>query len=248
MNLYRLEVLRMVRTHRWMMVVGVYLLFGLLGPVTARYMGEIIRRFGGGVEVVLADPTPVDGVLQFVSNASQLGLLAVIVVAAGALAVDARPEAAAFLRARVAEPWRLLAPRYTVVTATTVLALVIGTVAMWAVTAVLLGSLPPGAIVIGTVFGAVYVAFAVAMVAAVAGFTRSVIATVFTAVGVAILLPVFGLFPSVNRFLPSRLINAVVEMSAGAPFSDYVPALLVATFVTPALLWLAARRLAAREL
>ncbi|CAN5884404.1 hypothetical protein BH23ACT5_BH23ACT5_13140 [soil metagenome] len=248
MNLYRLEMLRMVRTHRWMMVIGAYLFFGVLGPLTARYMGEIIARFGGGVEIVVPDPTPVDGVLQFLSNASQLGLLAVIVVAAGALAIDARPEAAAFLRTRVPESWRLLAPRYTVVTATTVLALVIGTGVMWAGTAVLIGRLNPVSILTGTLFGAVYLSFAVAMVAAVAGFTRSVVATVFASVGVAILLPVLGLVPAINRWLPSRLVNAVVEMAAGVPSSEYLPALAVAVAVTPAVLWLAASRADAREL
>ena len=51
MNLWRLEWLRLVRTKRWIALVGIYVFFGLLGPLSARYMGEIVERFGGGVQV-----------------------------------------------------------------------------------------------------------------------------------------------------------------------------------------------------
>ena len=44
---------------------------------------------------------PADGIAQFVGNASQIGLLVVVLVAASALAFDARREMAVFLRTRV---------------------------------------------------------------------------------------------------------------------------------------------------
>src|SRR5690606_29226947 len=121
MTLLRLELLRMVRTHRWLVLVGIYVFFGVLGPLTARYLGELIERFGTGDMVIEApEPEPVDGVVQFVGNASQLGLLAVVVVAAAALSLDARPEVSAFLRTRVERAGRLLVPRFVVVGATAV--------------------------------------------------------------------------------------------------------------------------------
>lgn len=39
MNLWRLEWLRLTRTRRLVAIVGVYLFFGLTGPLTARYLG-----------------------------------------------------------------------------------------------------------------------------------------------------------------------------------------------------------------
>jgi len=181
MTLWRLEVLRMVRTHRWAMVVGVYVVFGVLGPITARYLGELVGNFAGDITIVVPDPRPVDGVAQFVSNATQLGLLAVVIVAASALAVDARTEVAAFLRTRVAHGRVLLWPRYVVVTLTAVVALVAGTAVAWVLTATVLGPLPAGTMLIGTVLGALYLAFAVAVVAAAGSVARGVVPTVFAA-------------------------------------------------------------------
>jgi ABC-2 type transport system permease protein len=248
MSLWRLEVLRMVRTYRWIIVVAVYLLFGVLGPVSARYLNEIVGNFAGDITIVMPDPRPVDGILQFVSNTTQLGLLAVVIVAASALAVDARTEVAAFLRTRVEHGAVLLWPRYVVATAIATLALVTGTAVAWALTAVMLGGLPAGAMVAGTAMGALYLAFAVAVVAAAGAIARGILPTVFAALAVLILLPIAGVLPVVEPWLPSHLVTAVVALLEGEPASDYLRAVAVTIVVIPLLLALAARQLQHRDL
>lgn len=248
MTLTRLELLRLLRTHRWMALFGVYVFFGVLGPFTAAYMEELIARFGGGMEIAMPEPTPADGIAQFLSNASQLGVLAVIVVASGALAIDAKPEVAAFLRTRVERPARLLIPRYGVVVAASALALVAGTTVAWALTAALIGGLPAGAMLLGTLLGALYLAFAVAVVAAVATAARSLVATILGAIVVVVSLPALGLLPALAPWMPSTLVNAVVELAAGAPVGDFARAAGVTAMATPVLLWIAAARSATAEL
>ena len=79
MTLWRLEWLRLVRTHRLLALVGIYLFFGLIGPLTARYLSAILGRLGTeGVRVEFPEPTPADGIAQFVVNAYQIGLLVVV--------------------------------------------------------------------------------------------------------------------------------------------------------------------------
>lgn len=249
MTLTRLELLRMVRTHRWLALFGLYLFFGVIGPLTARYLNEIVEHFGTGDIVFRApDPRPVDGVLQFIGNASQLGLLAVVLVAAAALSVDSRPEVAAFLRTRVEAPGRLLMPRFAVMSATAVAALVAGTVVAWALTAALLGSLPAGGMVLGTVLGGLYLCFAVAVVAAVAGILRSVVAIATTSLGALILLPIVGLAPAIEVWLPSQLFASIAGLVDGEPASDYLRSTAVTLGVTPLLVWFAMARYDAREL
>ncbi len=248
MSLWRLELLRMIRTHRWTVLIGVYLFLGVTGPITGRYIGEILENFGGDMVVQMPDPRPLDGIVQFISNATQLGLLAVVIVAASALAIDARVEVAAFLRTRVDHPRRLLWPRYAIVTATTVLALILGTAAAWGLTAVLLGALPTGAMLLGTAYGILYLAFAVAVVALVGALARGMLPTVFAALGILIVLPIIGVLPPVEPWLPSHLVSAVIDMVDGAPASDYLRAAGVTLMLIPALLVVAGERLRAREL
>jgi ABC-2 type transport system permease protein len=247
-TLWRLEVLRLTRTNRWMILVGIFAFFGALGPVTARYMGEIMGRFGGDIEVTLPDPTPLDGLVQYLSNAAQIGLLAVVVVAAAALAVDARPEAAAFFRTRVPDARTILVPRYVVTTAASVLSFVLGMALAWAGTVWLIGSLPAGDVLIGTLLGALYLAFAVALVAAMASVTRTVVTTVFASLAVLLALPILGLVGAVKPWLPSELVGAPTAVVAGTPPGEFTRAVVVTVVVTVALLAMASARQSVREL
>jgi ABC-2 type transport system permease protein len=53
----KLEWLRMTRTPRAIVLGGVYLFFGLLGPVTAKYLQDIVNRVQSGVQVIITHPT-----------------------------------------------------------------------------------------------------------------------------------------------------------------------------------------------
>jgi ABC-2 type transport system permease protein len=248
MTLWRLELARLWRTHRWLIVFGVYAFFGAVGPLTARYMDEIVARFGGGVEMTSPVPTPGAAFGQFVGNASQLGLLAVVVVAAGALALDARPEIAAFLRTKVAQPTRLLLPRYVVSTVAAGGALVLGTAVAWALTTALIGAPPLGPVAVGTLYGMLFLAFAVAVVAVVAGYARSQATAVFGALIVLLMFPIIGIADAIKVWLPSELVAAVAAMADGVPAGEFVRSAVVTAILTAGLLVLAVRRFAAREL
>lgn len=60
-----------------------------------------------------------------------------------------------------------------------------------------------GAMLVGTLYGALYLAFAVAVVAVVAGFVRSQVATVFGSLAVLLLLPLVALIEPLRPWLPS---------------------------------------------
>jgi ABC-2 type transport system permease protein len=249
MTLWRLERARVWRTHRWLIVVGVYAFFGALGPLTARYMAVILERFGGGMEIAGAPPpSPASAIGQFLGNAGQLGLLAVVVVAAAALAVDARPELAAFLRTKVTSSGRLLLPRYLTSVGIAAVALALGTVVAGALTTTLIGAPPVFPLVVGTLYGALFLAFAVAVVAALAGFTRSPVTTVFAALAVLLVFPVVGVVDTIGAWLPSELLGAAAAMVDGAPAGDFARSAVVTVMAIAALLVVAVRRFGAREL
>lgn len=248
MTLWRLEMLRLVRTHRWTIIVGVYAAFAVIGAVSARYMGEIMTNFAADIVVEVPDPRPVDGVGQFLGNVTQIGLLAVVIVAAGSLTIDARTEVAAFLRGRVERARTLLWPRYVAVSALAVFSLVLGTAITWTLTGTLIGGLPAAEMIVGTLYGSVYLLFATAVVAAVAGLVRGTTATVFLSLLALLLLPVVGLFPPVQPWLPSHLVGAVASMVEGTPASEYIRATAVTVGAIPALLAIAASGLERREL
>lgn len=248
MNLWKLEWIRLVRTKRVIGIVGVYVFFGLLGPLTARYMEQIVENFGGGVEIVVPEPMAADGITSYVANAAQIGLLVSVGIAAAALTFDAKPQMGIFLRTRVANVRQIIVPRYVVVTAAIVVSFILGSIAALYESVVLLGSLPIDGWLIGTLLGCLYLIFAIAVVAAVAGKSQSILFTVMISVGIMLALPIIGAAPAVAEWLPSHLVGAADGLVRDGSFSDYLPATAVTLGLTMAALWLAVHWAEQREL
>jgi ABC-2 type transport system permease protein len=247
MTRWRLEWLRLIRTHRIWILVGLYAFFGVTGPLTAAYLPEIMARFGGDLQVVVPDPTPAAGMVQFSTNAGQLGLLAVLVVAAGAVTFDTRPPWSSFLRTRVPRMLDLVLPPLVVMWLAAAASMALGTTIAAATTTALIGAPDPAAVVVGMAYGALYLGVAVAVVAVAASVARTAIATVLLAVVVLLVLPVFQLIPTVGSWIPSRLLGAGDAMLMGVPAGDFAVATVVAVVAIPALVALAAGRLGRRE-
>ena len=248
MNLWRLEWLRMVRTKRWLAIFVVFVFFGIIGPLSARYVGEIVEQFGGGIEVTFPEPTPADGIMQYSGNVAQLGLLVLIMIAAGAQTIESRYEMAVFLRTRVRSPSRLLLPRYTVVAGAGVGAFIAGTLLAWYETAILIGAPEVAAMLLGMAFFSIYLLFAIALVAFAGSALKNVLPTVIVTLVVLLLMPIFGLLPNVGDWLPSHLVGSLDGLVRGATPGDFAASAIVASAATLALLYGTMRMLERREL
>ena len=252
MSLWRLEWLRLVRTRRWIALVGVYVFFGLLGPVTARYLSEILSFAGGelqGATIEFPPPVPADGMAQYVSNVMQIGTLVTVVVAAGSVAFDALPEMGIFLRTRVPQVLRILIPRMVVTAVAVVVAFVLGSLAAWYETWALIGTLDARAVVAGVAYGSLFLVFVVALVAAVAGRAGSVLGTVMVSILILLVMPVIGIADALGRWLPSHLAGALGALPSGAARpADYLGAASVTMAAIAGLTWLAVALARRREL
>ena len=224
MSLWRLEWLRLIRTRRLAALVGVYAFFGLLGPLTARYLGDIISRFGGNITVIVPDPVPADGIATFAGDAQQIGLLVAVVVAAGrspwmrcprcrsSCVPGPGPRAACCGRALVVS---MLAAAG---------AFLVGLAAAWYETAVLLGGVPVGPLLAGAGFGLLYLGFAVTVVAAVAARSGSVVVSAAISILFLLVLAIPEIVPAVGVWLPSHLVGALDDLVRGGGIAAYLRA------------------------
>jgi ABC-2 type transport system permease protein len=247
----RLEWLRLWRTGRLLVLVLVFTFFGLLGPLTAAYLPEIIglASQSDGITVQVPDPVPADGIVQYLGNITQIGLIAVAAIAALALAVDARPGLAAFYRTRQPHPLSWILPRWAATSLAAVVAWTIGLVSAVYETVLLIGPLPVGELVAGWAFWVAYLVFAVAVVALAAGLARSTVAVTVVAVVIIIGIAIIGVIPQIGDWLPSHLVGAPAALaSGGAEPGDYVRATVVSLAATVACLAGAVALVRRREL
>jgi ABC-2 type transport system permease protein len=248
-SLWKLEWQRLIRTKRWITLLAVFVLFGFVGPLVAKYLAQILTsKVGGGMKIITAPPTPADGLASFARNAQQVGLIVVAAVAAGALAFDARSGLATFYRTRVRSLGQLLLPRYVMNFVAAVVAYSLGTLAAWYETSVLIGGLSAAAIFNGLLLQVVFIAFAVAVVGLCASLVRNTVTVVAISAAVFLLIPVLQLFTSVSKWLPSALLQSQSDIARGATLGSYGGAVIVTLLLTACLLAVSSFAFSRREL
>jgi ABC-2 type transport system permease protein len=249
MNLWRLEWLRLVRTPRAFSLAVVFLAIGLVEPVATRYESTLIGSASHGAVIRLPKPTPTDALSSYVSEATLVGLIVLVVAAASALGFDSSQGLAAFFRTRVRNMWQLVAPRYAAYAAAGAVAYLLGTLAAWYQTRLLIGSLPAAGLFAGVLCGAVYLALAVAVAALATSLARNTVASVGITLAILLALPLLADIRAISDWVPSALVGAPADLVAGTyQLPHYLPALGVAAVAAAGALALAVRLLQTREI
>jgi ABC-2 type transport system permease protein len=80
------EIREGLRTYRYMILIAVFFLFGMMSPLLAKLMPNI---FAGiemqGVQIIMPEPTVLDAYSQFFKNLTQMGILVLLLVFGGML-------------------------------------------------------------------------------------------------------------------------------------------------------------------
>lgn len=83
------EFTEFTRTYKLLILGLVFLLFGVMSPLTAKFTPELISQFmPEGIEITLSDPTAMESWAQFYKNVSQLGLFVVVILFSGMMASE----------------------------------------------------------------------------------------------------------------------------------------------------------------
>lgn len=80
------ELLEQLRTFKWLILLSVCFLFGMMSPLTAKLLPDLLKGMKiEGMEIVIPEPTIMDAYGQFFKNFTQMGILAVLLVFGGSL-------------------------------------------------------------------------------------------------------------------------------------------------------------------
>lgn len=245
MSMWRLELLRLVRTQRWLILFAVFGSVGVMGPATARFLPDLMESLGEEAVASIPPMTAADGISQFLGNALQFGILAVAFVGAAALAFDSKTEIAVFFRTRAAVS-DIFVPRFVISATASVLAFGFGMTIAYVGTGILLEWLDVGAVIIGAILFMLYLVFAVAVIGVVAAFLRSVPGVALLSVGILIGLGLLSIVGVLAPWLPGALVGATDSLIRGGEF-DYGRSIIVTVILIVAMVKFAIMRLETRE-
>jgi ABC-2 type transport system permease protein len=243
--LLRKELREQLRTLRLPVVIIVFALMGLISPLTARYIREIIEAFGGSqLQGIVPDPSVGDAVVQLSKNVGQFGVLIAVLISMGSVATEKERGTAAFLLTKPIGRGAFLGAKAAAIGALLAVATLVAAGVAWFYTAVLFETLDVLAYgVAAALLWLSLVAFA-ALTFLASVTTRS--ALVAGGIGIAALLVagVLGALPTIGDYMPTSLWGLAERVALGQPADVIGPVVASVLIVAAALLlaWASFRR------
>jgi ABC-2 type transport system permease protein len=214
--LVRKELREAWRSRRLPAVAIMFVAIGILSPLTARYLPEILKAaLGDQLTVPIPAPTPSDAVLQLQKNLGQLGAFAAIVLAMGAVSNEKERGTAAFVLTKPVDRGAFLGAKLATIGVVLALATLAAVVVGWVYTAILF---EPGP-VDGWAALAVLIWLQLSSWAAISFLGSTVLGSSAAAatIGVCALIGVslISAIPGVGRFLPPGLDGPALALATG---------------------------------
>lgn len=82
------EIKEQLRTYKTLIVVMVLLLLGIMSPVFAKMMPDLISSMDIGFEISMPPPVYTDAFAQFFKNMTQIGIIVIILVFSGIVSLE----------------------------------------------------------------------------------------------------------------------------------------------------------------
>lgn len=209
--LLRKELKEQFKTSKVIVVVAVFLFFGLGTPLLTKYTPMLLESMGstgtGGITIEMPDPTSSDSLLEYSSTMAQFGVLMAILVAMGAIAKEAETGTAAMVLSKPVGRLAFILAKLKAEAFTFLLAFLLGGLACWGYTLVLFGD----AGILGFLYQNLLLFLFFILCLTVTLFFSSLMKNQLAAGGLALAsvigISAFSALPKVGRYLPGGLLN-----------------------------------------
>lgn len=227
------------RTLRLPVVAGLFVVIGMISPLTARYLPEIMElAIGDQLTVPIPTPTAMMALEQLQKNVGQIGALAAIALAMGSVSGELDRGTAALVLAQPASRGAFLSAKLVAIAAVLAVSMAFATAVAWLYTAVLFEPQSVGGWVVMAVLswlGLVAWSAVTFLASTVSGSTTAAAGLGFVAL---IGLSLLAVIPALDRLLPTGLSAPAIAIASGA--TDGVDTAPLATAVAGTLVLIGA--------
>jgi ABC-2 type transport system permease protein len=111
----RKELILQWRTRRFLVIMAVFVLFGLTSPLLAKYTPEIIKNMAGAEQFASLIPTPTmaDAMAQYIKNITQFGFMLAVLLGMNAVAGEKESGTAAMILSKPMPRWAFVMSKFT---------------------------------------------------------------------------------------------------------------------------------------
>ncbi len=225
------ELREALRTGKLIWLPAVFVLLGLIQPISAKFMPDIIAAAGTlpeGAVIQIPIPRPGEVLGQVLGQFGMIGMLAICLAYMGTISGEKRNGTAAWILVKPVAPLAYVASKWTALCLIVGFSFALGYGAAWYYTDLLIGR-ADAATVIGS--GFLYYAWLIfigTITIAASAWIRSPAGAAFSAFGLALVLQlVQGLFENKLSWLPSELNSAAIAGLTTGESSSWTAAAFV---------------------
>ncbi len=232
------------RTSRLLVIALIFLAFGLMSPVLAKYTPDLLKSLGGSVQIVIPPPQTADAVDQFLKNVGQNGIFVAILLAMGIVAREKERGTAAFVLTKPVTRLAFLVAKLAGLVATLSVGLVIAGIGDYLYTALLFTPLSVG----GFLVSCLLVLLSLLAYATITFLGSTLTPSSLPAAGIGLaawlLLAIVGTLPNIGDYTPGALLGPARAIALGTAPQHLGQSLLGTCFLIGAavvLAWLSFR-------
>ena len=213
----RKELLQLWRTHRALVVWSVFLLFGLMSPLLAKFTPQILTMVEGAEQFadLIPEPTKADAMTQYIGNITQFGFIIAIVLGMGAVAGEKERGTAAIILSKPMSRWAFLMSKFTAQALLYSVAFLLAALATYYYTLVLFEPLPFAAFMFSS--GLLWVWLLCFAAVTLLGSTLGNSSGAGAGLGLlgAVLILLLGSWPTVGTLAPGGLVSWAGQLGLG---------------------------------
>ncbi len=237
--LVRKELVESWRTRRLPVLAVLFLVVGMISPLTAKYLPEILKAaLGDQLTVPVPTPVAADALAQLQKNLAQMGALAAIALAMSSVSGELDRGTAALILAQPATRPGFLLAKLVAIGSVLAVSTGLAAVVAWIYTAILFEPLPVG----GWIAMAVLSWLALMAWAGITFLASAATASTTAAAGLGfaawIVVSIAAIVPILDKFLPTGLSIPAIQLAAGATASLDAARLATAVLGTAVLIGL----------
>lgn len=218
--LLRKELLEQWRTRKVLVVVVVFLLFGLSSPLLARFTSDLLKSVPGAEQFagLIPEPKTADAVVQYVKNLTQFGFIIAILLGMGAIAGERERGTAAMTLSKPVPRWAYVLAKFDAQALVYLVALLLAGLGAWFYTGLLFEpGLAFGPFMLGNVVLWVWLLAFAAAVLLGSAIGHTIIIAAGLGLLFSIVLLIGGAFPQAAPLLPAGLVSWISQLGIPDP-------------------------------
>ncbi|EFU38514.1 hypothetical protein PVOR_29863 [Paenibacillus vortex V453] len=223
---YQKEMLEASRTYKWIWVPAVFLLLGIMQPVSTYYLPEILTMSGEvppEAAALFTIPSADSVMASTLSQFSTIGLLVLVLAWMNTVAGERATGTAELVLTRTVSTLPMMGAKWAAMMTLMLVSFALGLAGAAYYTHQLIGPLEWGAVASGGLLYAVWLAWIVTLVLPLGAVLRGP-AAAFISLGTAAALSLLsGLLPSRFQWSPGRLSSMAAEWMLGAGAGAWAP-------------------------